>query len=631
MGVFQQFPYTNFHEMNLDEIIRIVKQLADDWVQYQQQWGQLYEDTEQALQDFKDYVQQYFDTLDLQDEVNTKINQMVSDGTFDALIVQDLSPVISSWLSDHITQPSTPAIDTSLTVAGAAADAKAAGDSVRNLQSMITETYYNKFNKYAVTNGKTVLDDGTITNGVNYDLSDLIPTTGESTIFAEWSGQYFQFRIALYDSNEQFIQRLTSSPLSAGKGVYTLNHTGYIRVILQSSVNPDGQSDRDTFMVIDGRDILNYVPYLTAVDYKERDACKNVTSVHSFTNMFDESDINNIRTGGFYGSGGWTPNANFNTLYIPIEAYKTYFTNTPSQAIGVCDASKTFLAYVPTDANGRFYTSVPNAAYAGVAFKADLSNRGKQMFVSGKELPAWYLRPNIKVLYDDNAKAYFENTIWRGKSWYSFGTSMEDINPGGTSGNVGTNGKWPLYVDGVSGMIRNNQAVGGGGICPSTSGRGLVKARVLACPYDVDLVTIEAGPNDWTEITLGEVGDIGDDTFLGNLRQCYEYLTEHTRARVVSICISNSNDNGGRPFYVNQFGYTYRDYMNGVRELSKYYGITNIDVAGDLLGYGRRTEDMLKDHIHYTELGGSVVGEFIWNKLKTVEPFPRFLKEEANL
>lgn len=45
-------------------------------------------------------------------------------------IADPVSGIVTTWLNDHITQPTTPAIDTSLLVAGAAADAKAVGDIV---------------------------------------------------------------------------------------------------------------------------------------------------------------------------------------------------------------------------------------------------------------------------------------------------------------------------------------------------------------------------------------------------------------------------------------------------------------------------------------------------------------------
>lgn len=38
MGLFRNFPYTNFHEMNLDMIIRIVNELSEDWNNFTEEW-----------------------------------------------------------------------------------------------------------------------------------------------------------------------------------------------------------------------------------------------------------------------------------------------------------------------------------------------------------------------------------------------------------------------------------------------------------------------------------------------------------------------------------------------------------------------------------------------------------------
>ena len=43
MGIFRQFPYSDFHEMNMDEIIKIVKELAEEWAAYQEKYQNLYE------------------------------------------------------------------------------------------------------------------------------------------------------------------------------------------------------------------------------------------------------------------------------------------------------------------------------------------------------------------------------------------------------------------------------------------------------------------------------------------------------------------------------------------------------------------------------------------------------------
>ena len=46
----------------------------------------------------------------------------------------------------------------------------------------------------------------------------------------------------------------------------------------------------------------------------------------------------------------------------------------------------------------------------------------------------------------------------------AYGTSITDIGPNDTVGNNGHSGKYPLYLDMVSGMIRHNGAIGSGGI-----------------------------------------------------------------------------------------------------------------------------------------------------------------------
>ena len=64
------------------------------------------------------------------------------EGLLDGETVDEkLLPIVQSetgdWLADHITNPSNPPIDTSLTVAGAAADAKVTGDEITDLKSAI--------------------------------------------------------------------------------------------------------------------------------------------------------------------------------------------------------------------------------------------------------------------------------------------------------------------------------------------------------------------------------------------------------------------------------------------------------------------------------------------------------------
>jgi hypothetical protein len=114
---FENFPYSNFHDMNLDWII-------NQWLEMKKSFATY----EQAFKDLKEFVNGYFNNLDVQEEINKKLDTMASDGTLLNIIKPSIISETSDWLNKHIINPSNPPIDSSLTVSGAAANAKIVGD-----------------------------------------------------------------------------------------------------------------------------------------------------------------------------------------------------------------------------------------------------------------------------------------------------------------------------------------------------------------------------------------------------------------------------------------------------------------------------------------------------------------------
>lgn len=295
------------------------------------------------------------------------------------------------------------------------------------------------------------------------------------------------------------------------------------------------------------------------------------------------------------------------------ETISTKWSNV-SFVVAVCNSDGIYLS---SDSAYKNTFTATEDTYAYIVFKRDSIND----FTVGNWL---------------ESSAYFfhkfkqEDSAWNGKTWYSFGTSMSDINPDGTTGNNGTLGKWPLIVDELSGMVRTNKAIGGGGIVPSASHGGNVKANIMQCPYDVDLVTFECGLNDWGNITLGEIGDKSNDSFIGNFTQCIEYLTYHTRAKLVFISMIPltfvNYDAGTRRdvFFENSYGFTYREYVNAMIEVCQYYGVEVIDAQANALSNGRCNKDTILDSTHFNDFGGEIYGRYIWSKLKDVLPLPKF-------
>lgn len=71
-------PYSNFHELNLDWFLDEFNKVIAHWKAMQKNFDNL----QDAFNDLKSYVQNYFKNLDLQEEINNKIDDLISKGEF---------------------------------------------------------------------------------------------------------------------------------------------------------------------------------------------------------------------------------------------------------------------------------------------------------------------------------------------------------------------------------------------------------------------------------------------------------------------------------------------------------------------------------------------------------------------
>ena len=147
MGVYRHFPYSNFHEMNLDEIIKIVKDMLEEWAQYYDTWDDWKTQVTNEWAEMQNFINNYFDNLNVQTEINNKIIAMVNSGEFGNIVSPYIPDATADWLAEHITQPVGVVIDTSLSVSGACADAKVTGDAIREIDRVVdnsTDLILNK-------------------------------------------------------------------------------------------------------------------------------------------------------------------------------------------------------------------------------------------------------------------------------------------------------------------------------------------------------------------------------------------------------------------------------------------------------------------------------------------------------
>lgn len=216
---------------------------------------------------------------------------------------------------------------------------------------------------------------------------------------------------------------------------------------------------------------------------------------------------------------------------------------------------------------------------------------------------------------------------WQGKKWYCYGTSMTD---NVTLINGGINcGSYSKYLAQYAGLEEHNFGKGGSGIIPKFHGDDNIKTRCMCLTdgkLEADLITVEIIPNDMKG-ELGEVTDLCDDTFCGNLNQIIEYLLSNTKATLVILIASRGryqHDDASVKFLPTGEHVKKRlAWEDAVNTICRMHGIQCWNGAREAgLGYYRVAKDdtLVQDQIHLTNKGGEVLAKYFWGRLKNIYP-----------
>ena len=83
-------PYTNFHELNQDWFLNEFNKVLAEWAAMNKSFS----DLNAAFNDLHDYVHDYFKNLDVQEEIDNKLDSMAKDGSLYAIIRKYTDPIV---------------------------------------------------------------------------------------------------------------------------------------------------------------------------------------------------------------------------------------------------------------------------------------------------------------------------------------------------------------------------------------------------------------------------------------------------------------------------------------------------------------------------------------------------------
>lgn len=360
----------------------------------------------EVVTELQDYVAHYFDNLDVQQEVNTKLDEMASDGTLTNLIKAYVDPIYEAFeqeidttlenYSDTITDFTTDInqtvnnqnqqIETLENMVTTLSSGSPAGayETVSDLETadpdhdkiyVVTEDgkwyYYdtsttewtaggdyqtplplnsvlyeigsNLIDETTLTSQKMVNWDGNLTASALYNASDFIEIENNTTYTT-----YTRIRTyALYDSEKTFISGSYVSTEVSANGTIAISNSSakYIRFSLYAADS--------LYMFVKGNSLITkYVPYQKIIE-------NDINASSNIINQIDkEEDKNKIRysttinlinpyeiqLGKFTSYSSIVDNASYKiTGYIPVQYNQTYTTNIRVRAYRFFDANKVMI------------------------------------------------------------------------------------------------------------------------------------------------------------------------------------------------------------------------------------------------------------------------------------------------
>lgn len=149
------------------------------------------------------FINTYFNNLNVQEEINKKLDNMSREGTLLNIIKPTITNETTKWLASNMTNPTSPPVDNSLSVQKAAADSFMTGSLLYSLFSP-NDNYFreNLVEGTTFTDGHYIDADGKVHVNKDYSYTDYIAVQPRTSLQVKTRVDVF---ICAYNEKKEFI------------------------------------------------------------------------------------------------------------------------------------------------------------------------------------------------------------------------------------------------------------------------------------------------------------------------------------------------------------------------------------------------------------------------------------------
>ena len=537
--------------------------------------------------------------------------------------------------------------DTTLEVAGAAADAAETGRQIGLLKAdlgaiessvITTETKTLTYDDIEWEGGY-IKANGDIVTHAAYKVSELLPVSaGDSVVYdgLRTVGNGY-IAIAAYDSSEavQTAKSLTGSDNASMSGTYTVpDGINYIR--LSTFVGNTNFFNSVTMPVTTSR-FESLDNSLTEIEAEQTAQAAQIAELAQDNHFeytvtgFEPYDIStsgrvdnhgDVQTHAYSVHSDYISTAGMVSITAHIRGV-----NNLSSVVAAYDAShnfissKSIIASDPEAGDGSWcygdgtITITDDVKYIRLCRGATENLRANDTItvVKYRSFVEDYRNTESRV----DALEEKTDSIWKGKKWYAFGTSLTDDRYNDPNGEP--TGKYPQFLNEYMQAELVNKGQGGGSI---TNFNSLIMQKINSTDFsDADLITLEGFPNDYS-MPIGDLLDTTMDTLAGAIytavTKFYE-VAPHATVVLITATQGQLNEQGTAGYPVSFSEGKQLKFNEMTVRMAHYLGCHVID-AGGKAQINNFHPEYLVDHIHHSWAGGKQYADTIWEELKNIHP-----------